>query len=89
MDLNTQSSQDFAQLELEAAAAGRGFAVEVIADSSGTWAGNACLFPTIQLAQSYAEDLAFRWTSVRQYRIIVDPRPANANVRQPGDTSDN
>lgn len=43
--------------------------VEVIADSSGTWAGNGKRFDTFEAAKAYAVDLYSRWTAVQQYRI--------------------
>lgn len=46
------------------------YAVEVIADSSGEWCGNALKFPTIDQAQEYAVDLFHRWTLVRDWRVI-------------------
>ena len=46
------------------------YKVEVQADSSGAWAGNGLLFETELEAKSYAIDLAGRWTSVREWRVI-------------------
>lgn len=46
------------------------FAVEVIADSSEEWAGNALRFPTTAAAEVYAKDLYSRWTSVRSWRVV-------------------
>jgi hypothetical protein len=42
---------------------------EVIADNSGQWAGNALRFATLDEAEAYARDLAWRWTSVRKWRV--------------------
>lgn len=50
---------------------------EVIADSSGTWAGNGLRFPTRIEAESYATDLGFRWTAVRHVRVSECEEPAN------------
>jgi hypothetical protein len=44
--------------------------VEVIADNSGTWAGNALRFDTVDEAVAYGRDLAGRWTLVRNYRVV-------------------
>jgi hypothetical protein len=41
---------------------------EVIADSSGKWCTNALRFTTKREAESYAQDLAMRWTLVRDHR---------------------
>lgn len=46
------------------------FAVEVIADSSGEWCGNGMRFNTAAEAKDYAIGLFYRWTAVRDYRIV-------------------
>ncbi len=46
------------------------FAVEVLADSSGEWSGNALRFATIAEARAYAIDLYSRWTAVKEWRIM-------------------
>ena len=46
------------------------FKVEVIADSSGTWCGNALTFTTREEAERYAKDLYARWSAVRQWRVV-------------------
>lgn len=46
------------------------FSVEVIADSSGEWCGNALTFPTCAAAEAYAKDLWSRWTAVRSWRVV-------------------
>lgn len=46
---------------------------EVIADNSGKWCGNALLFATQAEAEKYARDLAYRWTAVRQWRVVEVP----------------
>jgi hypothetical protein len=46
------------------------FKVEVIADSSGKWCGNAMRFATREGAEAYARDLAWRWTLVREWRVV-------------------
>lgn len=49
------------------------FKTEVIADSSGKWVGNGLRFERGSEAMAYVEDLAGRWTSVRQTRIVEVP----------------
>lgn len=44
--------------------------VEVIADRSGTWAGNGVRFSTVTEAAAYARDLFMRWTAVREWRVV-------------------
>ena len=46
------------------------FKVEVIADSSGKWCGNGLTFDTVDKARDYAVDLMWRWTAVREWRVI-------------------
>lgn len=46
------------------------YAVEVIADSSEQWCGNALIFPTLEAAEAYAKDLYSRWTAVRSWRVV-------------------
>lgn len=46
------------------------YKIEVIADSSGTWAGNALRFDTVDQAREYARDLASRWTLVKETRVV-------------------
>ncbi len=47
------------------------YRIEVIADSSGQWCGNGLTFDTKAAAEEYAQDLAWRWTAVRQWRVVV------------------
>jgi len=53
------------------------FAPEVIADNSGTWAGNALRFATEAEALIYVEGLARRWLLVRETRVVPSPDPVN------------
>jgi hypothetical protein len=48
---------------------------EVIADSTGTWAGNALRFATEEEALANAKDLMARWTSVREIRATESDDP--------------
>lgn len=44
--------------------------VEVIADSTGKWCGNAAKYPTWAAAREAALSLFCRWTAVRQWRVV-------------------
>ena len=66
-----QTNQELFDLEIAANLAGHKLAVEVIADSSGKFYGNAMTYNTVDEALSAAEDLAGRWMSIREYRIIA------------------
>jgi hypothetical protein len=46
------------------------YKVEVIADGSGKWCSNGLTFPTVEQAEAYARDLAWRWTLVRSWRVV-------------------
>ena len=46
------------------------YKVEVIADNSGKWVGNGLTFDTVVEAETYACDLAWRWTAVRKWRVV-------------------
>jgi hypothetical protein len=46
------------------------YRVEVIADSSGKWCGNAIRFDTVDEGKAYGADLASRWTLVRAWRVV-------------------
>lgn len=53
------------------------YAVEVIADGSGQFCGNAIRFPTREAAKEYAIDLHARWTAVREWRVVESTDPVN------------
>jgi len=48
--------------------------VEVIADNSGEWAGNAMRYETKEEAEAAARDLASRWLLVRKWRVVKTKR---------------
>jgi hypothetical protein len=51
---------------------------EVIADRSGQWAGNGCVFATREEAQAYVQDLEFRWMMVTATRVVETDAPITA-----------
>ena len=51
------------------------FKAEVIADASGEWVGNGLRFARREDAESYARDLASRWTAVREWRVVESKDP--------------
>lgn len=53
------------------------FKPEVIAEANGKWAGNAVRLATREEAESYVRDLAMRWLSVRETRVIESEDPVN------------
>lgn len=44
--------------------------VEVIADSTGKWLGNAAKYPSWTAAREAAQSLFCRWTAVREWRVV-------------------
>ena len=46
------------------------FRIEVIADNSGKWAGNAMVYDTYAEAADAANDLASRWLLVTAARVV-------------------
>jgi hypothetical protein len=61
-----------AKVTTKKAAPAASWKVEVQADSTGTWAGNGLRYATEAEARAYAIDLAGRWTSVREWRVVED-----------------
>ena len=53
---------------------------EVIADNSGKWVGNMLRFATEREAKIYVDDLAMRWTLVRQTRVVECSDPVTARI---------
>ena len=50
---------------------------QVIADSTGKFFGNACRFATKEEAELYVNDLMWRWTLVRETRVVESEDPVN------------
>lgn len=46
------------------------FLIEVVADASGKWAGNAMRYGDFQSAKDAAIDLANRWLLVTKARVV-------------------
>jgi hypothetical protein len=53
------------------------FKPEVIADSSGSWCGNALRFATREEAEANVRDLSMRWLAVRETRVVESADPVN------------
>lgn len=53
--------------------------VEVIADNSGTWSSNRLRWPLDKRteAEEYAIDLMWRWTAVREWRVVESDEEPN------------
>jgi hypothetical protein len=54
--------------------------VEVIADSSGKWCGNAVRYASKAAAEIGSADLANRWLMVRDWRVVESDDPANYDI---------
>jgi hypothetical protein len=55
----------------------KSYKAEVIADSTGTWTGNACRFATQVEAEKYVLDLMMKWTAVRDTRVVESEEMPN------------
>jgi hypothetical protein len=53
------------------------YAPEVIADSSGKWAGNALRFATPEEAQEWVDGLERRWLLVTATRVVGTDDPVS------------
>jgi hypothetical protein len=62
------------------------YAVEVIADNSGKFCGNACRYTTHEEAKLAGDELASRWFAVRDTRVVESPDPVNYEFKN-GKTS--
>jgi hypothetical protein len=51
---------------------------EVIADSSGKWCRNGLRFATHEEAEGNVAALAWRWTAVRETRVVETDDPVNS-----------
>jgi hypothetical protein len=51
--------------------------VEVIVDDSGEWESDPFRFGTLDEALAYARDLEFRWSAVRDRRVVKSLDPVN------------
>jgi hypothetical protein len=51
------------------------FKPQVVADNSGEWVSNGLCFATQAEAEAYVSDLMWRWTLVRDTRVIVSSDP--------------
>jgi hypothetical protein len=55
----------------------KSYAPQVIADSTGKFVGNGLRFATKEEAERQVSDLALRWTSVRETRVVESDDPVN------------
>jgi hypothetical protein len=58
--------------------------VEVIADSSGLWCGNAMVYDSKEEAEEAAKDLMSRWMLVREWRVVECSSDDNKEVGNVG-----
>jgi hypothetical protein len=61
------------------------FAPEVIADSSGKWAGNGLRFATEAEATLWVRDLERRWMLVTATRVVPSPDPVSHRIERDAD----
>lgn len=58
------------------------WAVEVVADSTNMWCGNACRYDTKEAADVAARDLFCRWMAVRQWRVVPSTDKPNYTLHE-------
>jgi hypothetical protein len=58
--------------------------VEVVVDDSGEWEGDPLRFETHREALAYARDLEFRWSAVRDKRVVKSEDAVNYSWPQCG-----
>ena len=61
----------------EAGEAVMSWRIEVVVDDSGEWEGDPLRFETHREALAYARDLEFRWSAVRDKRVVKSEDPVN------------
>src|SRR5215831_1302065 len=61
----------------EAGEACMSWKIEVVVDDSGEWEGDPLRFETQREALAYARDLEFRWSAVRDKRVVKSQDPVN------------
>jgi hypothetical protein len=57
--------------------AGMSWKFEVVVDDSGEWEGDPLRFGSEREALAYARDLEFRWSAVRDKRVVKSEDPVN------------
>lgn len=61
----------------EAGEAGMSWKIEVVVDDSGEWESDPLRFESARDALAYARDLEFRWSAVRDKRVVKSEDPVN------------
>jgi hypothetical protein len=57
--------------------AGMSWKIEVVVDDSGEWESDPLRFESEREALAYARDLEFRWSAVRDKRVVKSEDPVN------------
>ncbi len=60
---------------------GYGGEVHTFGDAEGVYTGNGVTFATEKEAAVYVEDLAMRWTSVKDFRVVGKDEPVNREIK--------
>jgi hypothetical protein len=61
----------------EAGEVGMSWKIEVVIDDSGEWESDPLRFESAREALAYARDLEFRWSAVRDKRVVKCEDPVN------------
>lgn len=76
------SAQEAISRHGEAGGACMSWKIEVVVDDSGEWEGDPLRFETQREALAYARDLEFRWSAVRDKRVVKSQDPVNQSWPQ-------
>lgn len=74
---NVIAAHEAIRREGEAGEAGMSWKIEVVVDDSGEWEGDPLRFESAREALAYARDLEFRWSAVRDKRVLKSEDPVN------------
>jgi len=78
------AAQEAISRDGEAGEARMSWKIEVKVDDSGEWEGDPLRFETQREALAYARDLEFRWSAVRDKRVVKTEDPVNHSWPQCG-----
>jgi hypothetical protein len=71
------AAQETIRRNREAGEAGMSWKIEVVVDDSGEWEVDPLRFESAREALAYARDLEFRWSAVRDKRVVKSEDPVN------------
>lgn len=76
------AAQEAIRRDGKAGEAGMSWKIELVVDDSGDWECDPWRFETEHEALAYARDLEFRWSAVRDKRVVKSEDPVNQSWPQ-------